>query len=119
MTPREARFLMNVPTVKSRGLARLLRLGGAACGCGAGGRRRVVVRWRRSRAARDVVVCARGCPVVACRRHTQTATADGVGETLKRHLPHYYTSLTLASRPPRLSRSAMLILAGVATPSPR
>ena len=74
--------------------------------CGGGGPARHVM-----------LMCARE-GVRSWRAETYT-NRDGVGETLKRHLPHYYTSLTLASRPPRLLRSAMLMLAGVAGPSPR
>jgi hypothetical protein len=109
---------MNVPTVKTRGLASCYAWAGRRAAAG-------VVRWRRSRAARedqdvDDDVCARHGERVSGRGEQRHSTnRDGVGETLKRHLPHYYTSLTLASRPPRLLRSAMLMLAGVAGPSPR
>ena len=67
-------------------------------------------------------------PVVACRavqRHTQTDAA--VGETLKRLLVFGLTSLTLGlnlrlSTTATIARAgarATLMLAGVATPSPR
>ena len=80
---------MNVPTVKTRGLASCYAWAGRRAAAG-------VVRWRRSRAARDVDVCecARGCPVVASRDIHKPGRGRGDLETPLASLQHFaYTCL--------------------------
>lgn len=79
---------MNVPTVKTRGLASCYAWAGRRAAAG-------VVRWRRSRAARDVDVCARGCPVVASRDIHKPGRGRGDLETPLASLLHFaYTCLS-------------------------